>query len=71
MMMNDMISFSFLKNTTRLVKNDTIMMMKMIAMMIIRMNRKLEDVVGTHRMLLSCWGEEFEDALYISGCVTI
>ena len=48
-----------------------IMMMKMIAMMIIRMNRKLEDVVGTHRMLLSCWGEEVEDALYISGCVTI
>ena len=47
------------------------MMTKMIAMMIIRMNRKLEDVVGTHRMLLSCWGEEFEDALYISGCVTI
>ena len=47
------------------------MMMKMIAMMIIQMNRKLEDVVGTHRMLLSCWGEEFEDALYMSGCVTI
>ena len=71
-MMNEIISFSFLKNTTRLLKRMiAIMMMKMIAMMIIRMNRKLEDVVGTHGMLLSWWGEEVQDALYISGCVTI
>ena len=48
-----------------------IMTMKMIAVMIIRMNGKLEDVVGTHRMLLSWWGEEVQDALYISGCVNI
>ena len=82
MMMDEIISFSFLKNTTRLLKRMIAVMMmkmiammiirmKMIAMMIVRMNRKLEDVVGTHRMLLSWWGEEVQDALYISGCVTI
>ena len=65
MMMNEIINFSFfLENTTRLLKRMIAIMMmkmiammiirmKMIAMMIIRMNRKLEDVVGTHRMLLS------------------
>ena len=47
-MMNEIISFAFL-----LKRMIAVMMMKMIAMMIIRMNRKLEDVVGTHRMLLS------------------
>ena len=88
MMMNEIINFSFfLENTTRLLKRMiAIMMMKMIAMMIIRMkmiammivrmNRKLEDVVGTHRMLLS-WrrGEEVKDACvrtchHLISCLT-